>query len=339
MNSMSGSQNGTLVLRRQLKAIGLSDPAIKAAWPTWWSDDADASPSAVTELRFSLARKLGLDPRSLLASSDGPKFVWHDETRFKHLAGESETELIAISSFGKALGGMLSVATREPARGINVSAAELRRILLETARFVGLSELLSAAWSLAIPVVHLRVFPCERKRMAGMTTRTGGRCAIMLAKDSNFPASPAFYLAHEIGHIALGHLSTNPIWIDVDIDARSSVEAEEIAADEFALELLTGYKQPRVLPTASRYTAKQLAEAAMQAADLHRIEPGTLAMCFGYSTGRWRTAHAALPLIYSSDKPVWGEINGVARTQLDLEQLTDDTRSYVSAVLGDGNNS
>jgi len=150
MNSMSGSQNGTLVLRRQLKAIGLSDPAIKAAWPTWWSDDADASPSAVTELRFSLARKLGLDPRSLLASSDGPKFVWHDETRFKHLAGESETELIAISSFGKALGGMLSVATREPARGINVSAAELRRILLETARFVGLSELLSAAWSLAI---------------------------------------------------------------------------------------------------------------------------------------------------------------------------------------------
>jgi hypothetical protein len=161
----------------------------------------------------------------------------------------------------------------------------------------------------------------------------------MLAKDSNFPASPAFYLAHEIGHIALGHLSTNPIWIDVDIDARSSVEAEEIAADEFALELLTGYKQPRVLPTASRYTAKQLAEAAMQAADLHRIEPGTLAMCFGYSTGRWRTAHAALPLIYSSDKPVWGEINGVARTQLDLEQLTDDTRSYVSAVLGDGNNS
>src|SRR5258708_31770465 len=110
---MTNSTTNALMLRRRLRQVGLSDPAVVAAWPTWWSEDADASPSAVSELRFSIARKLGLDPRSLLDSSDGPKFLWRDEARFKHLTGESESELSAITSFGTALAGILITAVRE----------------------------------------------------------------------------------------------------------------------------------------------------------------------------------------------------------------------------------
>ena len=53
----------------------------------------------------------------------------------------------------------------------------------------------------------------------------------------------------QIINLRRGSLKTNPIWIDVEVGARSSDEAEEVEADEFALELLTGYKQPRVLTT------------------------------------------------------------------------------------------
>jgi hypothetical protein len=331
-------QNEALTLRRRLKDVGLSDPAIKAAWPTWWSEDADASPSAVTELRFSVARKLGLDPRSLLSSNDRPRFVWHDEARFKHLTGKSEEELDAITSFGTVLGTMLVSATDEPLQAKHYSALDLRAILLGNSRFIGLGELLSLAWSLAIPVVHLRVFPSGRKRMAAMVARSGNRNAIMLAKDSMFPAAPAFYLAHEIAHVNLGHLRPNAFWLDVDIDARSSHDEFEVEADQFALELLTGYRQPKVLPTAIRYTAKQVAVAAIEAATLYRIEPGIIAMCFGYTTGRWRTATAALPFIYNDRKPAWIEINKIALTQLNLDRLADDTRSYVTAILGDWSN-
>lgn len=336
---MTRSDSAALVLRRQLRDIGLSDSIVKAAWPLWWSDDADASPSAVTELRFSLARKLGLDPRSLVGSTDAPRFIWHDETRFKHLTGESETELNAISAFGSSLGGMLARATREPDRGFTVTALELRDLLLKDNQFIGLGQLLSVAWSLAIPVIHLRVFPGERKRMAAMATQSGDRSAVMIAKDSNYPASPAFYLAHEIGHIALGHLQLTDVWLDVEVDARASGNDEETAADEFALELLTGYKRPIVLPTATRYIASQLAAAATEASLRHRIEPGILAMCFGYTTGRWKTVNAALPQIYSTPKPVWIEINAVAKAQLDFSQLSDDTQSYVATVLGEEHSS
>ena len=64
-----------LVLKRRLQDVGLSGPAINAAWPRWWSEAAEASSSARAELRFSLARKLGLDPSSLLDESAEPRFV------------------------------------------------------------------------------------------------------------------------------------------------------------------------------------------------------------------------------------------------------------------------
>src|SRR4051794_15887231 len=70
---VTGESAGDLRLR--LRRLGLSDDAISAAWPQWWSADAEASPSARAELRFGIARRLGLDPRSLLGEQDEPRFL------------------------------------------------------------------------------------------------------------------------------------------------------------------------------------------------------------------------------------------------------------------------
>jgi hypothetical protein len=323
-----------MILRRRLKDVGLSDPAVNAAWPTWWSDAAEASSSAVTELRFSLARKLGLDPRSLIDDRTAPRFVWRDEARFKHRTSEDEQELSAITSFGTALANILLSAT--PSTGQSLPhAAKLREILLHNRPFIGLSDLLSVSWSVAIPVVHLRVFPRQQKRMAAMVVSTENRNAILLGKDSDYPAHVAFYLAHELGHVALGHIKTGNVLVDLDSVLKAPTDdAEEMQADQFALELLTGQAQPLVLPYARRYTAAQLARDAIQAAVQHRIEPGTLALCFGYSTGDWATVNAAMRDIYRQPKPVWTEVNLVAQHELHLDNISDDNSSYVSAVMG-----
>jgi hypothetical protein len=323
-----------MVLRRRLKDVGLSDPAVNAAWPTWWSDAAEASPSAATELRFSLARKLGLDPRSLIDDRISPRFVWRDEARFKHRTNEDEQELSAITSFGTALANILVSAT--PSTGQSLpSAAKLREMLLRNRPFVGLSDLLSVSWSVTIPVIHLRVFPREKKRMAAMVVSTENRSAILLGKDSDYPAHVAFYLAHELGHVALGHLKSGNVLVDLDSVLKAPTDdAEEMQADQFALELLTGKVQPLVLPYARRYTASQLARDAIRAASEHHIEPGTLALCFGYSTGDWATVNAAMRNIYRQPKPVWTEVNLVAQHELLLDNVSDDNSSYVSAVMG-----
>jgi hypothetical protein len=326
--------SNAMILRRRLRDIGLSDPALNAAWPTWWSDDAEASPSAVTELRFSLARKLGLDPRSLLDDQSSPRFIWRDEARFKHGTSKDQREGSMITSFGNALANILISAT--PSREEPLpDAATLRGMLLRSRPFVGLSDLLSIAWSVGIPVIHLRIFPASHKRMAAMVVSTGNRNAILLGKDSAYPARVAFYLAHELGHVALGHIHGGNVLVDMDSVLRPPTDDnEEAEADRYALELLTGQVQPLVRPYARRYVARQLAQDAISSAVGLQIEPGTLALCFGYSTGDWSTANAAIRSIYNSPKPVWTEVNLVAQRELSLDQLSDENTAYLSAVMG-----
>jgi hypothetical protein len=323
-------------LRRRLKRLGLSQGAVDAAWPEWWSDSADASLSATAELRFSLSRKLGLDPRSLLEEDSQPRFVWHDAARFKNLRGESEIEKAAITSFGAALGNVLFGASPSFTSIVGTTASSLRSAILARRPFVRLIDLLSLCWACGVPIVHLRIFPWPNKRMAAMTVRVGNRYALLLGKDSLYPAHIAFYIAHEIGHIALGHIAMGHALIDLERDnlADAGADSEEASADSFALELLTGNASPQVLSLDGRADARSLASRSLQVADELRIEPGTMALCFGYSTGNWAVANGAMRFIYSSAKPVWKEVNDVAWSQLSTEGISDDTKPYLKSVLG-----
>jgi len=324
-------------LKKRLTNVGLSDAAINAAWPDWWSDAASDSASAQTELRFSIARKLGLDPRSLLEDNQEPRFIWRDEARFKHLSGEGQLERSAITSFGTALGRFLAASTSVVASLPNFDAIELRKLILREQRYVRLLDLLSVCWSIGIPVVHLRVFPTLRKRMAAMSVQIDRRNVILMSKDSMYPPHVAFYLAHELAHVALGHLSKDSAIVDLETAALSAPgdDPDDVAADRFALQLLTGLTEPKVLSKSKTYNANQLAHAVLNAASELRIEPGTLALCFGYSTGQWAKTNAAIKRVYSSPMPVWSEINKVAMDHLDLNLIPDDARSYVRAALGE----
>lgn len=157
----------------------------------------------------------------------------------------------------------------------------------------------------------------------------------MIGKDSRYPPHIAFYIAHELGHIALGHLSQAPMVVDLERDELNHDDQEEIDADRFALELLTGLSRPTVLPQNRTYSARELARTALDAATDLRVEPGTLALCFGFSTNDWATANAAMPFIYQTAKPVWSEINKVALDQLHFGSIPEDARSYLKAVVGE----
>lgn len=323
-------------IRGRLKQLGLSDAAIDAAWPDWWSESADPSPSARLELRFSLARKLGLDARSLVDEEGVPRFIWRDEARFKHLSGESDAERAAIASFGRAFGSIMVGAANLGQSELPNNALTIRNAILSSRPFVELLDILVLCWTAGIPVAHLRVFPLPQKRMAAMSMRIGDRTAILLGKDSMYPAQIAFYLAHEIGHIVLGHLSKETAIVDLDSDQLGigGSDSEENEADRFGLELLTGRADPCVLPASGSYNAPGLANAVLQSATALHIEPGTLALCFGYSTGDWPVVNSAMSFIYSSAKPVWMEVNKLAVRELNIEQIPSDTRPYVNSVLG-----
>jgi Zn-dependent peptidase ImmA (M78 family) len=322
-------------LRWSLQEFGYGQTVINAVWPSWWSDEAEDSRSAQAELRFSVARKLGLDPRPLV-DRDEPVFVWTGNAKFKRLAAESSRELGAITAYGISLARILTRATSGSRSIEGIDALGVRGEILLRQEFVGLAELLSFCWAVGIPVIHLRLFPFNTKRMAAMTARVGDRTAIFLAREADYPAPIAYYLAHELGHIAAGHTARVAALIDLDdpLVAADSTDAEEREADRFGLQLLTGNPEFSVSTTQRSYTAQALAESALATGPQIRVEPGTLALCFGYTTSDWARATAALKVIYPAPHPVWQEVNRVASSQLDWSAVPDDSGAFLSTVMG-----
>jgi hypothetical protein len=328
-------------LKDRLSALGMNPAAVDAVWPAWWSEEAESSPSARAELRFGVSRRLGIDPRSLLGADEEPRFLWGGrEARFKNLSGATDLERTGLTSFGRAVASILLQATPQASRGIGGTAGlALRDAIFATGReFVDLQSLLAVCWGVGIPVVFLRVFPWSAKRMAAMTVRVGDRSAILLGRDSEYPAPVAFHLAHEMGHIGLDHLSPGEAIVNVDPPDRAlePADEEEVAADRFALELLTGRPDLEVTEAEDSAEASPggLARVVRQEGPPLRIEPGTLALCFGYSTQRWDAAFGALKSIYASPAPVWQAVNELADSQLELDSVPQDAARFVSAVLG-----
>ena len=188
--------------------------------------------------------------------------------------------------------------TGTPGPWSGIGAIELRRMILAHNAYVDLQSLLSTCWGLGIPVIHLRVFPLAAKSMHAMVVKADGRHAVLLGKEGNYPAPIAFTLAHELGHVMLGHLGDGAAIVDLDEPGIGGPDAdpEEREADEFALEILTGTKEPTIRPNSDRFGARALAEAVKQAAPRERIEPGTLAMCYAYQSREWAKGMASLPV-------------------------------------------
>ena len=96
------------------------------------------------------------------------------------------------------------------------SARDIRDAILENAQFVHAEALLAFAWGVGIPVLQLRIFPLSQKRMHAMTAAVGGRAAVLMARDSSYLAPMTFTLAHEIGHVMLGHLTGATAVVDLE---------------------------------------------------------------------------------------------------------------------------
>ena len=291
------------------------------------------------ELQLGLAQRLSLDPLSLFDEKAPLQLSYVGQPKFKHLA-LSEAQQRAANGFGAGLARLLLAATPEGTHELPASALELRHLLLENALepWVGFGQLLTLCFAFGVPVAHLTAFPAGIKGMAAMTTSVGQRGVIFTARKPTHPAQVAFYIAHELGHIALGHVR----------DGRSIVEAltldphetddglppddEEAAADRFAFELLTGQPVLHVQGPSDRGTAKELLETAVKTGHALRIDPGLIILCFGRATGRWPFSGAALKMLPDHDVAVTAQINRALRSQLDPEMLSSDDRAFIDAV-------
>lgn len=167
-----------------------------------------------------------------------------------------------------------------------------------------------------------------------MSVQLHGRHAIILGKEFTYEPQAAFVVAHELGHIFLHHADGTPALLDAqDPLLNLTRDDEEEAADRFALALLVGSRSPQVLADRNDYNSRELARAAESAGVELDIDPGTLALCLGFATGRWPQTMIALRLLRTESRPVAAVVNGIAEGQFDWPAITHDSATYLNKVL------
>lgn len=321
-------------LTRELRNAGLTRAAIDGLWPEWWSAEAEQSISAMTELRYTVARRLGIAPSSLFEGE--PKFVWRDSAKFKNLGDTSQQEQAILTSFGMAVGRALIAGTgRAPFQVFSPEA--MRSAVLEAQEFVDLPSVLRTCWDLGIPVVKTNLMPLRQKRMQAMCVEVSGRFAILIGRTTSFPAWIAFVVAHEMGHIFSEHLSEGAALLEMADPLRTpDPDDEERDADRFALAFLTGSPDFPVQADIERYNSAQVADVVARSAPGLQVDPGVLTLCLAHSTGRWKQTMSALKMLPNQhfNEDVGNAINWYASQRLDWGSLPDERAAHIRSVMG-----
>lgn len=133
--------------------------------------------------------------------------------------------------------------------------------------------------------------------MDGLALKIQDRPVIVLTKKEKY-GFLAFHLAHELGHIILGHLNQNTMIVDEKISA-NDIETEnfEQEADEFALELLTGDKDSKFSTDKSYSQMNRLCQSIIKLANEHNIDPLHITLNYGHSNNNFPLARKLLSLL------------------------------------------
>ncbi len=235
-------------LYRRLSEVGLTREFVKkTALPSWWEDDVATNPAGYAQLLLLLSRHLGLELRSLQDESTRLRLRDFGTCKFKKRADVSEDELLLARVMATRAAQLAAEATTTPLASLPENAEDIhQQILGGSAPWVGLAELLDWCWSAGIPVLHLDHFPKSARRPDGFAVRVHGRPVIVLCQRAKFSAWLLFILAHELGHIALNHITEDGALVDDYVDD-ASLDVEEQQANAFAEELLTGQREKRFM--------------------------------------------------------------------------------------------
>jgi hypothetical protein len=310
----------------RLKLLGFNRTFLReCVFPEWWEDEMASVPANRAIVEAILSRQLSLDLAALRDPHGDVVLQPTLAARYKMRAGLDPCQLDVAQVVAARLATIAASCFDTPLMLKELSTVAIRnRILHIGAPWVGLDQLLDVCWEIGVPVVHLCRLPQSSKKMDGMVCWAEGRPVIVMACQRKATAWQLFILAHELGHVACGHLlPDSPHILDDKVDTNVR-EQQEKEANEFAVTLLTGKKGMVFRPQSSFLTGAELAETATELGTDLKIDPGFIALNYSWNQTFFPVAMAAINLI----EP---EANAAAvfrsrYTHLDLEALPQDSQ-------------
>jgi hypothetical protein len=322
----------------RLGDVGLTRAFVKKmAWPSWWDDEIALNPSGYSQGLLLLSRHLGLDLASMQSDNEPIRLRDFGTCKYKKRSDVTEDELALARVLATRAAQLAASAVSLPALAIPTNASEIRQqILDEDSPWVGLNDLLRYCWSIGLPVLHLDYFPRNAKRPDGFAARVQGRPVIVLCRHAKYSAWLLFILAHELGHLSLGHVPEDGSLIDQGLD-ENSTDLEEQQANRFAIELLTGKPNRQYVASGRWPNAVGLTDAAKRIAHQSKIDPGHVVLNYAHSMGKefFPVGLAALKLLDPHDDAV-AKIRSKMAANLDWSRLPEDSSEFLMRVTEHG---
>lgn len=317
-------------LLTRLSSAGVPMGFARMALPAWWDDEIAQSKSGLQQAQMYFARAFHIDLFSL-AQSHGPVLFQETQRKFKLSRNVAESDVSVSAHFATAMANLALTGFGVEQAVVPKDPVALRAAILEKHDCVSLSALLTWCAEANIPVLHIHQLP--GKKMTGLAVREDGRFAIVLSKKGT-PAHLLFHLAHELGHIANGHLQGNGFVADEKIGGADAGDADEKEADAYAIRLLNG-KEVRYGPGGSSVirSGAALYKAALAKATQERIDVGHIILNYGNSQQSHALANAALKSIPGESDGI-KVVNSAFFQTLEAGKLSDDQLELLKTATG-----
>lgn len=319
-----------------LQSAGFPRALQKSLLPEWVTSDVLADDAASGEVAAILAKRLGLRTSQLLLGDEPTVELLHRrETKYKRTIPNKSKNVMAATSVAVSIAETVAAACHHRVFAFENAAQALRNDVLQRfgGNWLGLRNLLLRCWSGGVPVVFIAQLGPGITKMDGMVVQTVSRPVIILSKASELWAWQLFILAHEIGHIALGHVGADEILIDEELGATSyaldDADADEQAADRFAIELLNGRPEATYDVSTARVNGPELAQAAFQYGKSHQVDPGHIALNYAHTAGNWRVGQTAARILQGKNPPASVVINEAMWTNIDIEAIPRDSVEFL----------
>ncbi|TAL81997.1 MAG: ImmA/IrrE family metallo-endopeptidase [Candidimonas sp.] len=320
--------------------LGLTRAQVRKLLPAWWVPEAEKHRDGIAELAMHLSRRLSIDLRSLLAGKIQPKGAVSN-LAFKHRVNVDGSSLSAATYIASSLAQAILSALPSKYTPLPEGPMMLQSAVRKVGDgFLGFESLLALCWKHGIPVIPLPNLPVGVRKMDGAVLQVRNRPVIVIAKKKSSRAWLSFILAHEMGHIALGHLKPGSTIIDVSLQETttyatdSSNDQQEADADAFALKAMGGSDVKSVISNwPSDLSPVELAVSARQASQRTKIEAGHFILRHAFDSKRWADAVSALGFLREDLDPESILLSHL-KAHLDLELVAEDLQDMVQQVTG-----
>lgn len=313
-------------LYARLGKTGMSKPFARSLLPDWWDDSLGAVPSALLQAQLIISTGMNFELRSVRDPLADIEFA-SASRKFKLNKALDSASIRLSAEYATGMAKLAAQAMAIQYVPPPPDALGIRNSLLANHNCIDLPALLDYCNRTGIPVLHITDLP--GKKMDAVAIRQHGRSAIVLCKNTT-ASYLLFHLAHEIGHIALGHLgNVDGSLVDVKINSNDS-DSDELAADAFAVQLLNGL-DTRYSIGARFMGGQHLAVSAVSYGNQNRIDPGHIVLNYAHVAKDFAIANMALK--HLANVPSTEIVNRNLMRQISLDALSDDQTSMLTKAL------